>query len=575
MHDIDKELKLMLDGKFDEARAISDRLQELGSENIPDIEGKTGNSEIWVRHSFNRGWFLINDGDYQQGCQLLESGRFINVYGSGPLKTNAPIYNPQEHKIQGKSIIISLEGGYGDEIIHARFAQSFKNLGADRVYLAAAPELVSVCERIPGVDGVILRNQSHLIAHDYWVPGFSAGWVAGHTFENFPNARYIFPKPESSTIWKSLISSEKIKVGIRWAGSPKFEHQQFRRFPPKFLTDLVKYDGVQLYSLQRDQNLLDLPEGIVDLQHLMISWEDTIAAIDNLDLVVTSCTSIAHIAAAMGKETWVIVPILPYHTWTPGAPASTTSPYYTTVRLFRQQQPDSWNDTFQQLYQAFEEKFNLPSVTHASHDRVPKKLNLGCGFMKLDGYLNVDDSDLVEPDQKIDLNQLPWPFEDDEFQHIVAKDVLEHLGNDKVSLVDIIKEMHRVSENGAIWEVQVPHHRCDHAWDDPTHRRPITPATFRMFDQKRTIEGIKEGRSETPISVLTGVDLDVCEVKYHYIKHWVDKVKNKEITEEELEFALHTQCNVAESTILLLQVHKPGRYTLDEVKEVIKQLKAP
>jgi len=571
MHDIDQELKLMLQGKFDEARVISDKLEKLGPEGIPDTKGNLGNPDIWVRHSFNRGWFAIQDGDYQTGSKLLEAGRFISVYGSGPLKTNAPIYNPDEHDIRGKSIIISLEGGYGDEVIHARFAQSYKRLGADKVYLACAPELVSVFSRIPGVDGILLRNQSHLVAHDYWVPGFSAGWVAGHTFDDFPNDAYITPRQESVDIWKTIINSEKVKVGIRWAGNPKFEHQQFRRFPPKFLTQLSKYENVQLYSLQRDQNIVKLPDNVVDLQYLMISWEDTVAAIANMDIVITSCTSVAHIAGAMGKETWVVTPILPYHTWAHKAPHSNTSPYYKTVRLYRQKDTEKWNSTFTELYRDFEDRFNLPFIDHENCDKVPKKLNLGSGFLKLDGYINVDNFELCEPDMLVDLNKLPWPFEDDEFQHVVAKDILEHLGDEKITLLDVIKEMYRISENGAVWEVQFPHHRCDHAWDDPTHRRPITPATFRLFDQKRAIDGIKEGRSETPLSIMTGVDLDVCEVKYNYIGFWLEKLKNKQITPEELEFALHTQCNVAESTSMLLQVHKPCRYSLEEAKQAIKE----
>jgi hypothetical protein len=570
MHDIDNELKLMLDGKFGEARAISDRLDSLGSEGIPDTQGNTGNPEMWLRHCFNRGWFKIQEGDYQAGCQLLESGRFINVYGSQPLKTNAPIYDPRNHDIHGKSIIISLEGGFGDEIIHARFAQSYKDLGAARVYLAAAPELVSLFQRIPGVDGVILRNQSHQVAHDYWVPGFSAGWIAGHTFDDFPNTPYITARQDSIEIWKNVIRSDKIKVGIRWAGNPKFEHQQFRRFPPKFLTELEKYKDIQLYSLQRDQNIIALPDTIADLQHLLISWEDTAAAIANLDLVITSCTSIAHLSAAMGKETWVITPILPYHTWTHGAPESTISPYYQCVKLYRQEEPEKWNNTFQKLYQDFEQKFGLEHIEHASHDRVPKKLNMGSGLKKLPGYVNVDSEDYCDPDVTMDLNQLPWVFEDDEFQHVVAKDILEHLGYSNTKFIDIIKEMYRVSENGAVWEVQFPHHRCDHAWDDPTHLRPITPGTFKMFDQKRAIDGLKAGRSDTPIAITQGIDLDVCEVRYEYIDYWIDKVRNKEITQEQLENEIiHTQNNVAHSTVMLLQVHKPPRYTPEEMMKIL------
>ena len=227
MHEIDQMLQLQLEGRHTEARVLSDKLEAIGPDKIQDPKGQN-TQDIWMRHCFNRGWFLIQQGDYQKGSQLLENGRFLNVYGSPPLMTNAPLYNPQAHDIRGKSIIVSLEGGYGDEIIHARFAQSFKALGADKVYLAAAPELVSIFSRIEGVDGVILRNQANTVAHDYWIPGFSAGWVAGHTFDNFPNKPYLTARPESVQVWQSLITSDKIKVGIRWAGNPKFEHQQFK-----------------------------------------------------------------------------------------------------------------------------------------------------------------------------------------------------------------------------------------------------------------------------------------------------------------------------------------------------------
>ena len=126
------------------------------------------------------------------------------------------------------------------------------------------------------------------------------------------NNPYISANPLSVDVWKNIIKSDKIKVGIRWSGSPLFEHQQFRIFPPEPLIDLHKYKEVQFYSLQRDTDTRELPEEIIDLQHLIISWEDTAAAIMNLDLVITSCTSIAHLAGALGKRTWVISPILPF-----------------------------------------------------------------------------------------------------------------------------------------------------------------------------------------------------------------------------------------------------------------------
>jgi len=356
MHEIDMMLKLQLEGKHKEARVLSDKLEAIGADKILDAQGKN-TQDIWFRHCFNRGWFKIQDGDYQAGCRLLEHGRFLNVYGSPPLKTDAPIFNPDMHDIRGKSIIVSLEGGYGDEIIHARFATVFKKRGASHVYIAAAPELVPVFQRIQGVDGVILRNQAHTVKHDFWVPGFSAGWLSGCTFEDFPGDPYLTPKMESIEIWKNFVKTKKIKIGIRWSGNPKFEHQQFRKFSPNYLINLKKYEEIQLYSLQKDTDLIELPKDIIDLQHLMISWKDTCSAIQNLDLVISSCTSIAHLASAMGKPTWVIVPVLPYHIWAYG---KDHSPWYQkSTKVFRQQKFGEWNQTFIKLEGELVKKFSL------------------------------------------------------------------------------------------------------------------------------------------------------------------------------------------------------------------------
>ena len=570
MHEIDEMLKLQLEGRHEEARVLSDKLEAIGPEKILDPNGKN-TQDIWMRHCFNRGWFLIQEGDYQKGCQYLENGRFLSVYGSPPLRTDAPIFNPEQHTIVGKNIIISLEGGYGDEIIHSRFATSFKNAGANKVYLAAAPELVSVFERIEGVDGVILRNQVHTVQHDYWVPGFSAGWVAGHTFENFPSKPYLTPRADSVEVWKSMINSDKVKVGIRWAGNPKFEHQQFRRFPENFITNLAKYPELQLYSLQKDHNLVQLPEGVTDLQHFLISWEDTMAAIANLDIVITSCTSIAHIAAGMGKETWVLVPVLPYHTWTYGSPENRGSPYYENVRLFRQTTKSKWNDTFQSLYNELEAKFNLQHIEQPDEDRVTKRLNMGCGLKKIEGFVNADISPNVKPDQVVDFNSFPWPFADNEFDHIVAKDILEHLGDTSADFIKAIKEMYRVSHNGAIWEVQSPHWRCDTALDDPDHKRLITMGMFNLFNKRMLLEKLQKDQSDSALAFEHDIDIEICDMQFDYTDPWQEKLRKREISQDELNYALNHFNNVALSAKYLIQVHKPGRIDFEEFERLVNE----
>jgi hypothetical protein len=331
MHLIDQQLNLMIRGRFDEAWKIAQELEA----SVPDN----------YRAKFNRGWFLINQGKFQEGFQCLEYGRSLSVYGGPKLSTQKPILDGTD--LKNKIVIINLEGGYGDNIIQARFATEVWRRGG-RCILCCDKTIHSLFLRIPGVTECITLDQVQSTYHDFWIPGFSCSWVFGHTAETIPNDPYIFAKSESIEIWRTLIKSDKPKIGIRWSGNPKFEHQQFRIFPPEMLINIHKeFPHCQWYSLQRDNDLRELPDAISDLNHTLISWEDTAACIENLDLVISSCTSIAHLASAMGKQTWVIIPILPYHVWAYG---DRHSPWYTeNTTVFRQKKFSKWEDTFEQV----------------------------------------------------------------------------------------------------------------------------------------------------------------------------------------------------------------------------------
>lgn len=340
MHLIDQQLNLMIRGKFDEAWKISQELEQTH----PDD----------ARAKFNRGWHLIHQGKFQEGFQCLEYGRALNVYGSGRINTTKPIWDQSD--LRGKIVLINLEAGYGDNIIYARFATEVWKRGGTCI-LCVDITLHSLFLQIPGVSKCITLHEVEGTYHDFWIPGFSCSWLFGHEVDTIPNEPYIFARQPSVDIWKTLLKTDKkVRVGIRWSGNPKFEHQQFRIFPAEKLINLYKNnEHIQFYSLQRDSDLRELPSEITDLNHLMISWDDTAACIENLDLVITSCTSIAHLASAMGKPTWVIVPILPYHVWAYG---DEHSPWYqNTTTIFRQQKFGDWDDTFDNVKNRLESLF--------------------------------------------------------------------------------------------------------------------------------------------------------------------------------------------------------------------------
>jgi hypothetical protein len=332
MHLIDQQLNLMIRGRFAEGWKLAEEMEALD----PDDP----------RAKFNRGWFLINQGKLQEGFKCLEHGRPLKVYGGGKINTTKPIWDQTD--LTGKTVILNMECGFGDQIIYARFATEIWRRGGICI-MCAEKSLHGLFLRIPGVSRCITLNEVEKTQHDFWIPGFSSSWLFGHEFDTLPNEPYIFAKPESIDIWKTMLQTDKkFRVGIRWSGSPLFEHQQFRLFPAEKLIDLHEgNEHIQFYSLQRDTDTRELPEEISDLQHLIISWEDTAACIENLDLVITSCTSIAHLASAMGKPTWVIVPLLPYHIWAYGGDHS---PWYQeTTQVFRQTKFGKWDDTFAEV----------------------------------------------------------------------------------------------------------------------------------------------------------------------------------------------------------------------------------
>jgi len=296
-----------------------------------------------ARVVFNLGWHEMRHGNLKKGLQMMDAGRFINCFGLPRLE--GEIWRDQD--LTNKTLLFRCENGLGDQIMNFRFAKDFQDKGA-RVVISCHPQLMPLFSRHGFV--CIDNGATPYIHYDYWVPAMSAAHILGYDTDTFPGQPYLTAEPK-----KLYGKSNTLKVGIRWAGSPEFEHEQHRRFDPQPLIDLHEVDGVTLYSLQRDDNLIDgLP--FADLRDQMKTFDDTASIIQGLDLVITSCTSIAHLSAALGKETWVIVPILPYYAW---AVPGEKSVWYDSVRLFRQTEYGNWDEPLNNVRLALEQKLNM------------------------------------------------------------------------------------------------------------------------------------------------------------------------------------------------------------------------
>lgn len=300
---------------------------------------------------FNHGWHWLKRGDLQKGLALLEFGRGLNTYGHPRLNSSRDLWMPDTGRNQ--TVIMNLEGGLGDEIIHARFARDFVERFGCKVIIVCQPTLAPIFNRMPWVSAVVQREAAMGVYHDSWVPGMSAALALGLNFKDISNEPYLTASPDYSKQWKAKIkaySRGKLKVGIRWAGNPEFEHQQYRLFPSDILTSLRKHTDIQFFSFQRDNNLENLPEEIIDLAPDLRTWEDTAAALTEMDLVISSCTSVAHMSAALGKQTWVLVPALPYFIWAYHPEGDTgSSPWYKSTRIFKQGTFGNWDDVRQSI----------------------------------------------------------------------------------------------------------------------------------------------------------------------------------------------------------------------------------
>lgn len=317
VHDLDLQLAAGIIGNFVEGDRIGQQLA---------IDEPWNN-----RAAFNRGWYEMWKGNLLEGHKLLYRGRLEKVFGNEPPKSPMPIWDGYSKG----TVLLNLEGGLGDQIHSVRFAKEIADRGCE-VIVACSGQLATLFRNIKGVVAVIQHEAVFGVVHDFWVPSMSAPVFLDMEYKNVDGSPYII-RPRNN-------NNKKLRIGLRWQGNPDFEHEQHRIFPPTPFFDSIKTDEVEFISLQRDLGSENRPYWVkeVPLNH----WEDTALAISTCDLVISSCTSVAHLSGAMGVPTWIVVPILPYYLW--AKPGNTTE-WYDNVKLYRQNTFGDWTNVFTQL----------------------------------------------------------------------------------------------------------------------------------------------------------------------------------------------------------------------------------
>lgn len=191
------------------------------------------------------------------------------------------------------------------------------------------------------------------------------------------------------------------------------------------------------------------------------------------------------------------------------------------------------------------------------------KLNLGCGSHKLDGHLNVDFSEVGDPDLVLDLETTPWPWDDGSVEAIVLRHVLEHLGQAPRVYLAIWQEMYRVCRDGAVVTVTVPHPRHDHYVNDPTHVRPITAGGLALFSQKLNREALAKGFGNTPLALDLGIDFEMTSSSMVPDQTYREALVAGTMTQAQFNDAARMFNNVISETTFVMTAIKPAGRTAD------------
>ncbi len=185
------------------------------------------------------------------------------------------------------------------------------------------------------------------------------------------------------------------------------------------------------------------------------------------------------------------------------------------------------------------------------------RVNLGCGYNKKGGFINVDNDPNCEPDVLFDLDSgEAWPFEDNSVECLVAEHCLEHCGATTQQWFHIIKEMYRVCAPNASIYIRVPHPQHDVFSFDCTHVRAIYPQTFSMFDVQRNKELIESGDAESKLGIRLGVNFRLDKVQYVLDPMIQEMMNNNEMSEDDVKLQAKFGYNVIMESCIELTVIK-------------------
>jgi tetratricopeptide (TPR) repeat protein len=288
-----------------------------------------------IRINFNLGTYDLRNGKFKEGLRhVLLDGRKLNIWESINLP-KSQLWEGGEIE-PGKIMYVCSEGGIGDEIISVRFLKQLKELGVKPIWYTNRKDIASIFERagFETVDSLRNFKRNYLWTYSMPVPSYLELEEDELWYGTYLTPLNVSPK----------LTSNKKKIGIKSMGNPKYDQDLHRTIPFEQLIESIP-EEYEIYSFHVDEDFSH--PRVIPLKDKIKTWDDTLDYLNQMDLVISSCTSLIHASGAIGKESIVIVPILTYYTW--ARPDYHTKWYGENLTILRQIEYDNWNAPLNEL----------------------------------------------------------------------------------------------------------------------------------------------------------------------------------------------------------------------------------
>jgi ADP-heptose:LPS heptosyltransferase len=320
-------------------------------------------NQSFVNAHFDLATALLSLGEFEQGFKEYEWRfkkeemlphiiKYKEIFSKPLLQRNS--------LAKDKIVLVHSEQGFGDSLMFVRFIPQIKKQFGCKIVFKARDELVSLFQNSCQIDEVVYRTQETPY-FDFHLPLMSVAYLLGiKSKEAFLNAPYLFTQAVNREL-NITQKDKKHNIGICWSASVTGESFEGKVFDLSYFAPLINSDKLSIYSLQVGNGKEDIKkyhfeDKIIDLTQHLTDFEQTAILVKQLDLVITSDTSVAHLCGALGVKTWMLLQKYPDWRW---GNKGETSYMYGSMKLIRQKTNRKWESVFQSVYDRIQREFKL------------------------------------------------------------------------------------------------------------------------------------------------------------------------------------------------------------------------